>query len=433
MFDLASLRLRFADPALEARFLDAYNRKYIAQARLAIGLGIVLVLLDSLVDYAVEPAGSWVGNQIRLFVVAPIAIAGIVGSYLAGVRRNFQRYAAIWGVIAGLCLLAAMVALEVGGGQGLSSWVGLLNFVFIIVFAFVILGLQFRYACIIGVVFFLLFLVMLGLVSSFPVSSLAYYAYHLGTVVLLAMFISYWRERYIRRDFVLQAELERERGRADALLYNMLPRQVAERIKGGEFPIADSFGEVTILFADLVDFTTLTGKLAPRHLVEVLNEVFSAFDRLVENYGVEKVKTIGDAYMVMAGSTPSTDDSAEQAAEAAVGLAIDMLRVVGEAAGELGYDLQLRIGIHTGPVIAGVIGVSKYQYDIWGGTVNLASRMEQTGVPGRIQVSETTYWRVRNRFTFEPRETIDVKGAGPLQTYLLEQHPIRRNRFQRSD
>lgn len=419
MFDLASLRLRFADPVREARFLDAYNRKYIAQARLAIGMGIVLVLLDSLVDYAAEPARSGVGNQIRLFVVVPMGIVGIVGSYVTRVRRGFQRYAAVWGLIAGLGLLGAMAALEVGGGQGLSSWVGLLNFVFIIVFAFVILGLQFRYACIIGVVFFVLFLVMLGLVSPLAVSRLAYYAYHLGTVVLLAMFISYWRERYIRRDFLLQGELEQEQGRADALLYNMLPRQVAERIKSGEYPIADSFGEVTILFADLVDFTALTGKLAPRHLMEVLNEVFSAFDRLVEDYGVEKVKTIGDAYMAMAGSTPRTDNSAEQAAEAAVGLAIDMLRVVGQAADKLGYDLQLRIGIHTGPVIAGVIGVSKYQYDVWGGTVNLASRMEETGVAGRIQVSETTYWRVRNKFTFEPRETLDVKGAGPLQTYLL--------------
>lgn len=213
--------------------------------------------------------------------------------------------------------------------------------------------------------------------------------------------------------------LSTERDRSETLLYNMLPKNIAQRIKDGEYPIADSFGEITILFADIVKFTVLATKLGPRHLVELLNDVFSAFDALAEECGMEKVKTIGDAYMAVTETAVDPSKSGEETAANAINMGVKMLDLIRETSQKLGYDLEVRIGMHTGPVIAGVIGTSKYQFDLWGDAVNIASRMESVGVPGRVHVSETTYLRVKGSFEFEARGAVRIKGMGTLQTYLL--------------
>jgi adenylate cyclase len=169
------------------------------------------------------------------------------------------------------------------------------------------------------------------------------------------------------------------------------------------------------MFADLVDFTKFSAHTSATELVELLNVIFSKFDRLAEQHRIEKIKTIGDAYMVVAGLPTPRPDNAGAIAE----MALDMQTAIVELNAELGKSFRLRIGIHSGPVVAGVIGIRKFSYDLWGDTVNTASRMESQGLPGAIQVSATTYERLRDRYLFEERNPIQVKGKGEMVTYLL--------------
>jgi adenylate cyclase len=203
--------------------------------------------------------------------------------------------------------------------------------------------------------------------------------------------------------------------RSDGLLLNVLPRSIAERLKRDPGVIAEAHDAVTVLFADVVDFTPFTERTEPARVVGVLDDIFTMFDALAARHGLEKIKTIGDAYMVAAGLPEPRADHAEAMADMALDMVTDLTRLCEP----LGLDLTIRVGIDSGPVIAGVIGRHKFIYDLWGDTVNTASRMESHGLPGRIQVSEATYQRLRDRYVFEDRGDIEVKGKGRLRAYLL--------------
>ena len=211
------------------------------------------------------------------------------------------------------------------------------------------------------------------------------------------------------------AELEVERAKSERLLLNVLPASVASRLKESDEVIADAYGAATVLFADIVGFTPLAQVLAPADAVVLLDRVFAGWDGLADRYGVEKIKTIGDSYMVAAGLPGEREDHAEAIAD----MALEMGSEAERCAGESDLPLEVRIGIDTGPVVAGVIGRAKFTYDLWGDTVNTASRMESHGVPGAIQVTERTYERLRERYELRQRGTIEVKGKGPMTTYML--------------
>lgn len=216
-------------------------------------------------------------------------------------------------------------------------------------------------------------------------------------------------------DITAVRELERASRENERLLLNVLPAPIADRIRRGERLIADRFDDVSLLFADIVEFTGLSSGMPAGELVQVLNEVFTVFDGLVEAAGLEKVKTIGDAYMVVGGMSTPWPDHLERLAAMALDLgpsveSIDSCRRLG---------IRFRVGIHCGPVVAGVIGTKKFIYDVWGDTVNLASRMESTGMPGRIQVTPAVEERLRAVFRFDARGTIEVKGVGSMSTFFL--------------
>jgi class 3 adenylate cyclase len=213
----------------------------------------------------------------------------------------------------------------------------------------------------------------------------------------------------------MEMELRQQRQQADRLLGNILPYQIANRLKVGSKSIAENYDSVTVLFADLVQFTAASGQMEAQKLVKLLNEIFSAFDRLAEKYGLEKIKTIGDAYMAAAGlPTPRADH-----VDAVASMALEMQTVIKQFERPDGQPFQLRIGISTGPVIAGVIGVRKFAYDLWGDTVNLASRMESTGIPGKIQVTAEVYERLHHLYYLEPRGAVFIKGRGNMESYWL--------------
>jgi len=223
------------------------------------------------------------------------------------------------------------------------------------------------------------------------------------------------KSRLRRQEAAYLEALETERRKSESLLLNVLPAPIADRLKRGETTIVDSLPEVTVMFADLVGFTALASRVASVDVVRLLDEVFSAFDELAAAQGLEKIKTIGDAYMVVGGLPTPRADHAEAVAEAALG----MMAYVEQHPGDYPVPLRLRIGINTGPVIAGVIGRHKFNYDLWGDTVNTASRMESHGLPGRIQVGAAVYERLRGRYTFEARGTIEMKGMGIVPAWFL--------------
>ena len=218
--------------------------------------------------------------------------------------------------------------------------------------------------------------------------------------------------RLVRR---AREALVEERQRSEDLLRNILPGPVAEQLKLGVNPLADGFDCVTVMFVDLVDFTSYASDRTPEQVVSLLNDLFSRFDTLAERLGVEKIKTIGDCYMAASGLPDLRDDHADAIAEMAIAL-LEAIRKFSEQRGE---ELALRIGIHSGRVVAGVIGSRKFAYDLWGDTVNVASRLEATGEGGRIHVSAETFELLRARFEFEPREPIHLKGKGTVKTYFL--------------
>lgn len=214
----------------------------------------------------------------------------------------------------------------------------------------------------------------------------------------------------------LNEGIERERQKSEKLLLNILPASIAERLKAGESVISDFFPEATVMFADLAGFTKMSAKLAsPEKLVIILNEIFTEFDAVANKYGLEKIKTIGDCYMVAGGVPVTSEDHIERTAAAS----IDMLKVFTQIKSNWNMDFGIRIGMHVGSIVAGVIGQNKFVYDLWGDTVNTASRMESHGVPGRINCSFDIYEKLKDKFIFEDRGESEVKGKGIMRMFFL--------------
>jgi class 3 adenylate cyclase len=234
----------------------------------------------------------------------------------------------------------------------------------------------------------------------------------LGGALVLLLAIAFYSNALIYRS---EARLVEEQRKSETLLLNILPQPIARRLKADQAYIADRFPEATVLFADIGNFTELTQAMPADSLVAMLNEVFSEFDLITERYGLEKIKTIGDAYMAAGGIPEPLADHCEAIAL----LALDMQEAMRRKINQTYPGLMLRIGIHSGPVVAGVIGRKKFSYDLWGDSVNTASRMESQGVDGRIQVTSEVYEKLKGRFRFESRGEIEVKGKGRMTAYLL--------------
>lgn len=235
--------------------------------------------------------------------------------------------------------------------------------------------------------------------------NIAFFALNIGGVSAVVFFLL----RYFMRG------LTSEREKSEMLLLNVLPSTIARRLKAGEQPLADRFEEAAVLFADVVGFTPMSERLMPEQVVELLDGLFSEFDAMADRLGLEKIKTVGDAYMVVGGLPEPRTEAVEAVAE----MALEMQELVEGWPSPTGEPLRLRIGIDVGPVVAGVIGQRKFSYDLWGDTVNTASRMESHGIPGEIQVTPRAYERLKHRYGFQPREPIDVKGKGRIVPFLM--------------
>jgi adenylate cyclase len=234
----------------------------------------------------------------------------------------------------------------------------------------------------------------------------------IGTTCILYAVMRYFQSQKERT----LHELSLEQARSEKLLLNVLPKSIATRLKDNDMRIADSHENVTILFADIVGFTKMTASMPPAELVDLLSRLFSRFDALADGHGLEKIKTIGDGYMVVGGAPVARDDHATVIAQ----LALQMQQALADFNTQTDKKLQMRIGISSGPVVAGVIGTSKFAYDIWGDAVNMASRMEKTAHSDSIQISDVTYELIKDIYQLEPRGLVEIKGKGEVNTYILK-------------
>jgi len=253
------------------------------------------------------------------------------------------------------------------------------------------------------------------LYTNFPQAG-PYWASNIVATCVIGVVIEKFTFAAALREFLHRKGIERQRERADELLYNVFPQSVATSLKEGKRSVA-MHGEVTILFADLVGFTALSSRLLPSQLVELLEDIFGQFDQLAREHGVEKIKTIGDAYMAISGAPVAVDHQVERMAD----FALDIVQICRQVSNSTGFELAVRVGIHTGPVVAGVIGSTRLCYDLWGDSVNVAQRIQSRGEINAISVSEPVYFKLRERYQLEDRGLVDLKGKGLTKTYVLKQ------------
>jgi class 3 adenylate cyclase len=348
-------------------------------------------------------------RQIYLRFLVPGVLVWIALTFRRGARKNLHRTtfaAALATLGAGNLLFLYLTPASVHIYQPGALMLTVMLF-------YAALRLPFLWASAAGWLASAAFLIPAARPGVFPADGLSLSVLLVLSANALGMYVAYSTERSLRRDFLRRREIAAERARSEALLLNVLPAAVAERLKSGETTIADGFADVSILFADLAGYTEISDRLAAPELVSLLNDVFSRFDALMERHGAEKIKTIGDAYLAVCGLAGAPDH-----ADAAAALALDMLSALDAVNRERGLSLSLRVGISSGPVVAGVIGSRKFTYDLWGDAVNVASRMESHGEPGRVQLSAAAASRL-TRHAARERGVVDIKGKGAMTTYFL--------------
>jgi class 3 adenylate cyclase len=398
------------EPDVERLYALHMLVRFIPLMRLACAIGIMAFIGYGFWDLLLDPNALEKTGPIRL--VASLHFLLCFGlTFLAPVRRN-PRYLPIlslyaYGVYAGLFALI-MSRLPGGFVAGLGGW--LVGMIFI---PAVTNGARQAAGVLVPfIVVALLTSAFLGATRFELINILAW----TGGGVGFALGFAHLLDVINRQAFQLERQLDLEKQRSEALLLNILPAEIATRLKAQEEPLADTHESVSVLFADLAGFTDVSRKMSAGELVNLLNDLFSRFDKLAEQHGAEKIKTIGDAYMVATGLKGSVADHAEKISD----LALGMQKAFGEFRQDNNVDLKLRIGVHSGAVIAGVIGKQKFSYDLWGNTVNVASRMESEGIADQIQISAETWKMLSDRFQTSPRGEIQIKGHRPRTTYLLE-------------
>ncbi len=432
--DINPVTLNYCDRQLEENFRQDYAKKSIRQIRFAIFMPILVYFLVAILNYTDienEFSSREYMNASLLMefgIFTPLSLVILLFTY----RKNFAQLtqtALIVGSIASSIGFTIIIGLEIflskvpviAANYNFNYDYILMNIntalVLVTVNNYAATRLLFTNAIFSSLLTFIIYnITCFYFIHPTSVRIIISSDFQLLVANLIGGSAGYLMEIYLRRDFSNNALLEIEREKSEQLLLNILPESIASRLKESNKTIADSFASVTILFADIVGFTKLSSQVSPVELVELLNQIFSAFDELADKHQLEKIKTIGDAYMVVGGIPEPRVDHAEAIAE----MALDMQAEIFKISQESQQDFAIRIGINSGEVVAGVIGKKKFIYDLWGDAVNTASRMESHGIPNTIHVTIDTYNLLADKYLFEERGIIDVKGKGEMQTYILK-------------
>ena len=406
------LRLRFEDASLEHGFQEQYFRDNVGYVRAAHVLAIGAWAFFGLFMATERGRGLYVAIHLVAVLVTAVSL-GL--TFARGYPRWWQ-----WPIVAMVLLGAVLSELHRLVTGHPADWGGVIGLMLILTFSYALLRLQYPFAVLAAVLVIVGYNVTRIVVQSPGDIGLEEPDIDLVAFAVVGTAAAFMLDRFARLLFLREREVDRERERGDALLRNILPETIIDRLKtrepGGDGGrIADGSADVTVLFADLVGFTEQAARMEPDELVFMLDQVFAGWDRLADRLGLEKIKTIGDAYMAVAGVPDERTDHAEAAAE----MALEIRNGIGRRRWPSGARMSVRIGIACGPVIAGVIGNRKFAYDVWGDTVNTASRLESAATPGQVQVSETVYDRLRATYEFSASYELDLKGKGSTTAYEL--------------
>ncbi len=413
--DLAHSAARLRFPAgVETAFRSYYSRNSLVIIRIAILLTVLLYGLFAVLDLHAAPFSRESIWFIRFALVIPSLLGILLFSFHPVFLRMVQPMMVLVVLIGGGGILG-MIDLESRRELGFHTYYA--GLMLVIMAAHTMYRLRFVHATASSIVvlagYDYIAIAHQNLLSGDGFRVFLSNNFFFVSSLVLGMAASYFLEVHVRSVYGNRIRLAREQEKSERLLRNVLPREIATALKEREGIIADPVDDASILFADVSDFTSLSATMRPREIVDLLNEIFSHFDDLTERYGLEKIKTIGDCYMVAAGVPRRRHDHAH----ILVRLGLEMLDYVERYRSGDATRISLRIGIHSGPVVAGVIGRKKFVYDIWGDTVNVASRMEHHGSIGRVQITTSTYERIRDDFLCEPRGSICVKGKGEMPVW----------------
>ncbi len=412
-FSLEGLRLRFRDPALEAAYREDRFRHNVINIRFAFLAGIVLWVAWGLLlrPHLLALSDRRLDTLMRFAVFIPMLLVGLGLTFTPLFRRIWQLLSV---VIATATIL--LWVYYVSHIQTLPAEYGYMGVILITAFTYTLLRLRFLLVVLITVI---------GIAAYLPYAFTAQYIFDVSRVLATLFLVSfgflgglaaYRIERFSRQVFLRERQLDQERSRSEGLLLNILPQAIVEQLKtssGGR--IAQAFDQVTVVIADAVGSTAQGARSSPEEFAGALDELFRRFDLIADRHRLEKIKTIGDAYMAVAGAPVPMADGAG----AAVAMALEILAEAGQVRWPSGDPIQMRIGLATGPAVAGVIGYRKFAYDLWGDTVNLASRLQECGEPGQALVSEPTARQLADRFEFGPAQIVDLKGKGPTPAHVL--------------
>ena len=410
-------KLRFPED-IEEQFREDYHINTVSTTRLALVLGLVLFSLFGILDVYAVPISRNIVWFIRYAIVAPAIILALAASYLKIFQKHVQL---LMGIVVAICGLGIVAMISITREVEFGNRFYFTGLILVSMWGYALSRLRFWYAIIANLVIMAGYefasIVMKQLLTT--ETGIVIFTMHnfffLGGNII-GMFTSYALERYTRRDFLQKYTIQAQRDQADKLLYNVLPERIAEKLKQSNATIAEEFSSATVLFADIVNFTPISAHFTPHEVVDMLDELFSSFDELVDKYGVEKIQVAGDGYMVAAGVPTPRPDHANVLAH----LALDMLDCVKNEALLGGkHPIEIRIGLNSGSLLGGVIGRKKYFYALWGDTVNTASRMESHGSSGKIQITRATYELVRDDFECEYMGRINIKGKGQMEVWHL--------------
>ena len=408
---LCNLGLRFADPADERAFYEAFLTRRLRFSRLMMALAAVLLVVFILWDRIIDPVGVRTTMWIRIGVMGPACFGCAIVLRWKWALRWFEPLIVATGTLVTLCISAICAILN--GGYNLVA-AGLL---LILLFVAALFRVRTPAYLVFSLLTMIGYFVGLGWAHGYARGMPAMNILMVGVGLSVSAMSVISREWGARDEFRAQAEIVRSHARIEELLHSMLPAAIVRRIQSGETLIADQHDEVSIVFSDLVGFTELSRRIDARTLVGVLNQLFSAFDAAAADHGMHKIKTIGDAYMAVGGVVDVAGTRGP--AEDAVGFAFAMVRVARALSTSLDMHLEVRVGLHVGPVVAGVIGTSRPAFDCWGEAVNLASRLESNGTAGAVLISESAWRLLRDRYDTEVRDDIQLKGIGRTRAYLL--------------
>lgn len=410
---MGALMPRFADPGTERAFLRTERAGRGRAIR-----ALTLIGIATLLSYIMLNPMHFPREGVVAYTSAATVLTALLASFFLLTRTRFYLEQS-WTDVPAFILLAAGIGALTGALNGQAAVTGfpphamaLVQMGILIVFASVLFAGTFRLFLVCACVLTALFALWLTVRADISGIARIYTLTNFSTFFLFALYFNWDIERRARDMFAANEALEAERAKTEALLFNVLPQEVAARLRAGE-AVADSFSDVTVIFADLVGFSGLAKRLSPGHLVELLNLYFSAADRCAERYGLEKVKTIGDAYLAVAGGMASRSVGAA----AVVAFARDLVHELGTVTQDTGIELKTRFGAHCGPAVGGVIGSRRLAYDYWGDTINVASRLQGAAAENGIAVSEATYFQTKTLLDYEARSQV-LKGIGETRIYL---------------